>query len=243
MRKMIALAMVAASGAAASSCGMARGQDAGPTVSRNYGVGDFNEIELAGRYDVDVRTGANPSVSARGPEELIERLVVEVKGNKLSIHPRKNKSWFRIGWKSDEKVRLTVTVPSLQAATLAGSGVINVDKVQGDRFEGQIAGSGDLKLGSVDVGALKLGIAGSGGLEAGSGRARTAEYEIAGSGDVDAGGVAAEDLSISVAGSGNVRSNATKTAKVDIMGSGDVEVTGGARCTVNKAGSGDVRCS
>jgi hypothetical protein len=229
--------------AATAACGQARGADAGPTVSRDYQVGGFNEIELAGRYDVQVRTGAKPSVSARGPEKLIERLVVEVEGDKLLIHPRKERSWFRMGWSSKDKIAVTVTVPNLEGATLAGSGGINVDKVQGERFNGQIAGSGDLRLGTIDVGLLKLGIAGSGAFSSGSGRARNAEYDIAGSGKVDAQGISAEDLKISVAGSGDIRAHATKTAKVDIVGSGDVEVTGGARCTVSKAGSGDVRCS
>jgi len=40
-----------------------------------------------------------------------------------------------------------------------------------------------------------------------------------------------------------VTAQATGTADVSIMGSGDVELTGGAKCTVSKAGSGDVRCS
>jgi hypothetical protein len=30
---------------------------------------------------------------------------------------------------------------------------------------------------------------------------------------------------------------------VSILGSGDVEISGGAKCTVTKNGSGDVRCS
>ena len=48
-------------------------QDGGPTVSRNYSVGNFSAIEVAGPYDVEVRTGSNPSVSARGGEKLLER--------------------------------------------------------------------------------------------------------------------------------------------------------------------------
>lgn len=244
MRKSLAAALIAGA-TATSSCGHATGSggDAGPDVSRSYQVGNFNEIELAGAYDVDVKTGPNVSITARGPEKLIERLVVEVKGNTLQIHPRKEKGWFNMGWNSHGNVQLTVTVPALQAATLAGSGVIAIDKVQGDRFDGQIAGSGDLRVGSVDVGLLKLGIAGSGDAKAGTGKARNAEYDIAGSGGVDGGGIAVEDLKISIAGSGDVKANATKTADVDIMGSGDVDLTGGAKCTISKAGSGDVRCS
>ena len=243
MRKSFAAVLVAAAGATAS-CGHAAGDgDPGPAMSRSYPVGAFTGIELAGAYDVDVKTGPTPSVAARGPEKMIERLVVEVRGNTLMIHPRKEKGWFRGGWNSDQKVQVTVTVPNLQAATLAGSGVIAIDKVQGQRFDGQIAGSGDLRLGAVEVDALKIGIAGSGGANAGTGKARIAEYDIAGSGGVEAGQLTVEDLKISIAGSGDIKANASRTADVDIMGSGDVDLTGGAKCTVSKAGSGDVRCS
>ena len=244
MRKAIAAAALAAG--ATSACGHARGdgEDAGPTVSRAYNVGNFSEIELAGRYDVDVRTGPKVSVSATGPEKLMERLVVEVRGDKLTIHPENKRRWWNSeGWKGRDKVQVTITVPSLTAATLAGSGGIRIDKVQGDRFRGQVAGSGDLHLGSVDVGELKLGIAGSGGVDAGAGRARSAQYDIAGSGGVAAGGIAVEQLKVSIAGSGDIKAQASKAADIDIMGSGDVEVTGGAKCSISKAGSGNVRCS
>jgi hypothetical protein len=40
-----------------------------------------------------------------------------------------------------------------------------------------------------------------------------------------------------------VHAHSSGTADVSIMGSGDVDVTGGAKCTISKAGSGDVRCS
>jgi hypothetical protein len=243
MRKVIAAAAVAAA-SATSACSHARGEDAGPTVSRNYNVGSFSQIELAGRYDVDVRTGPKISVSASGPKKLMERLLVEVRGDRLVIHPRNERRWWNSdGWHGHDKVQVTVTVPSLSAATLAGSGGIRIDKVQGDRFQGEIAGSGDLHLGSVEVGLLKLGIAGSGGVNAGTGRARSAEYEIAGSGGLNAAGVSVEQLKVSIAGSGDIKAKASGAADVDIMGSGDVEVTGGAKCSISKAGSGNVRCS
>ena len=212
-------------------------------VDRNYQVGNFTEVEVAGPFDVTIHTGANPTVHARGNEKLIERLIVEVKNGKLLVHPKRDHGWFG-GWGSIiGKGEIAVTVPSLTAASLAGSGDISIDKVQGDRFEGQIAGSGNLRVNSVDVGTLKVGIAGSGDAHIGSGRANMAQYEIAGSGGVDAKGLASESLKVSIAGSGNIAAHATGTADVDIMGAGDVEVTGGAKCKVSKAGSGDVRCS
>lgn len=243
MRNAIAAAALMAVAASTPACSKDRAEDGGATVSRNYSVGAFRELEVAGPYDVEVRTGSAAAVSAKGSEKLLERTLVEVKGGRLIIRPERQKGWFRMGWSTKGKARFVVTVPELKAATIAGSGDIRIDQVRGQSFEGTIAGSGGLGLGSVAVEMLKLSIAGSGDARAGSGKARNAEYEIAGSGGVEAGGIAADALKVSIAGSGSVRANAARTADVDIVGSGDVVVTGGAKCNVSKAGSGDVRCS
>ena len=121
MRKSIAMAIIAAS-ATTAACGHDRGEDAGPAVSRNYQVGDFQQIEVAGPYDVQVRTGANPAVSARGREKLLEHTVVEVKGDKLrdpSGKPARLVA-FRLGHHG--KAEFAVTVPQLSGATIAGIG-------------------------------------------------------------------------------------------------------------------------
>lgn len=241
MRTSVAAAIIAAS-AATSACGHQREESGGPTVSRSYQVGNFQEIEVAGPYDVEVRTGGNPSVAGKGSEKLLERTVVEVKGDKLVIHPQKRDGFFNFGWSTRGKASFTVTVPRLSGATIAGSGDIRVDKVQGNSFEGVVAGSGGLNVGALDVQQLKLAIAGSGGVKA-AGKAQAAKYDIAGSGDVDAGAVQTQDLKVSIAGSGGIKAHSSGNADVSIMGSGDVEVTGGAKCNVSKAGSGDVRCS
>jgi hypothetical protein len=243
MRKSIAGAAIAAAVVATSACGHDRSEDGGPSVSRNYQVGAFQQIEVAGPYDVEVRTGANPSVAANGSEKLLAHTVVEVKGDTLSIHQEQQKGWFHTGWHHNGKATFVVTVPALRAATIAGSGGIKVDKVRGDSFEGTIAGSGGLVLASTEVQTLKLSIGGSGGIQAGSGKVKNAEYEIAGSGGINATGVSAEQAKVSIAGSGSVNGNATGTASVDIVGSGDVNLGGGAKCTVSKAGSGNVHCS
>ena len=241
MRKSIAAAVVAAS-AATSACNHA---DEGPgaTVSRKYEVGNFQQIEVAGPYDVTIRTGANPGVSATGSEKLLQRTVVVVQGDKLVIHPEEKKGFHFMSFGTRGKADFTVTVPRLGAATIAGSGKINLDHAQGDRFDGTVAGSGDLNVDRVDVGALKLSIGGSGSAKAGIGKAQSADYSIAGSGDIHAGSVDTQQAKVSIAGSGSVKAHATGTADVSIMGSGAVDVSGGAKCSVSKAGSGSVRCS
>ena len=149
MRKSVAAAVIAAS-AATSACGHSREEGAGPNVSRNYQLGNFQAIEVAGPYDVEVRTGGKPGVSAQGSEKLLERTVVEVRGDKLVIRPEEHHGWFSFGWSNNGKARFSVAVPQLSGATIAGSGDIRVDKVQGNRFEGTVAGSGGIDVATVD---------------------------------------------------------------------------------------------
>ncbi len=219
----------------------AEARDAGPSVNRNYQVGAFDRITVAGPYDVSVTTGGQPGVKAHGGEAVLAETDFIVEGGELKIKPKRNNG-FRWSWSKDNKVRVEVSTAMLRGATIAGSGAIQIDRVAGGDFEGQVAGSGDLGIARMDAGKVELGIAGSGNVRA-AGKAQSLDVSIAGSGDVDVGALDSVSADVSIAGSGNVRARATGTAAVSIMGSGDVDISGGAKCSVSKKGSGEVRCS
>lgn len=241
MRKTIAAVAIAAS-TALTAC-HAGAEDGGPTVSRNYHVGNFQQIEVAGPYDVTVHTGGNAAVSARGSEKLLDRTIVEVQGDKLVIRPEHSSGLFHFGFSTRGNANFTVTVPQLNGATLTGSGDIHVDRVAGQQFAGTVTGSGGLDVGTMEVQQAKLTVTGSGDLKGGTGKAQTGEYEIAGSGDLDASSVQTQQIKASIQGSGSIKAHGSGTAEINIMGSGDVEVSGGAKCNVSKMGSGDAHCS
>lgn len=237
---MMRLSLGLMSALALGACSTSNGESSsGPPTSRNYAVGAFTKIEVAGPIDVTMRTGGQPSVSARGPGNLLERIVVEVRGDTLTIRPDK-RTGFNL--RAGETIEFAVSAPTLRSAALAGSGDMTVDRIEGETFAGEIAGSGDLRLAAIDVRELVLGIAGSGEVTA-AGQAARARYEIAGSGGIKAGQLQSDELHAGIAGSGEIEANARSTARIEIAGSGDVRVTGGAKCTVSKAGSGNVQCS
>ena len=235
------IAATAAACAAVAACGVNRA-NAGAETSRSFPVGNFSSIEVAGPYDVQVRTGGKPGVSVKGPEKLVDQMEVEVRGNELRIGQKKDRMFRSVHWGKHSTVTIEVTAPSLDGAAIAGSGDMNVDKVKGNAFRGSVAGSGSLSVGSVEVATLKLSIAGSGDIDA-SGKANDADYSIAGSGSVRSPKVTSQTLKASIAGSGDIRANVTDSANISIVGSGDVTVTGGAKCNVSKMGSGNANCS
>ncbi|RZM36827.1 MAG: DUF2807 domain-containing protein [Sphingomonas sp.] len=216
------------SGAAASGSG----------TTRTFQVTDFDQIDLRGSDDVDVRVGTGFSVRAEGPSEQLDRLRIERDGETLDIG-RKNGTGF--GWSKGAKVKVYVTLPRLTGANVSGSGNMAIDHVEGSTFEGGIAGSGNLAIAAVQVDTAKFSIAGSGTARV-RGAARDLKVEIAGSGDVDGSQLRAKSGKVEIGGSGSVRAIVDGPATVDMLGSGDVDLGPGSRCTISKMGSGSVRC-
>lgn len=206
-------------------------------AERSFPVGAFSEVVLSGSPDVTVTTGTAHMVRAEGADVDLDRLDIRVVGARLVI-ATKSGSWNR---GSREGVTVRVSVPNLSAASISGSGDMQVGPVKGD-FDGHISGSGDLTVASVDAPVLRLSISGSGDLSVGGGRCGTGTYFATGSGDIGAAGVRCETLTVSATGSGDIAAQATGTASLRTTGSGDIRVTGGARCATRSTGSGNMSC-
>lgn len=211
----------------------------GSGTTRTYAVSDFSALSLRGSDDVDVRVGTGFSVRAEGPSKELDKLKIERVGDTLRIG-RKNRSGFDWGG-SSENVTVYVTMPRIVGTTIAGSGNMTVDRVEGQRFTIDAAGSGNLNVAMLAVREAKVSMAGSGDVAL-KGSADRLTVDIAGSGDVDAAGVKAAGAAVNVLGSGSVRAEVNGQASVSMMGSGDVDLGKGATCSISKMGSGEVKC-
>ena len=206
----------------------------------NFNVAAFEEIASVGPQDVVVTVGGTQAISAEGAPEALNQFELVVEDGKLTIQPKEQ---FRRGfnWSRFDSLTFFVTVPRLESASLAGSGNIRVDKVEGDSFTGSIAGSGELAIAAMQVDEADFNIAGSGDVVA-AGTARQARVSIGGSGEARAGGLRSQTASVSIVGSGDVELTVEDEAQIRIAGSGDVDINGPARCSISQMGSGDVNC-
>ena len=211
----------------------------GAGTSRSYAVSGFDQVDLRGSDDVDVRVGGDFAIQATGPADLLDKLEIVKDGDTLKIGRKGNS--FNWGGDKGRAIKVLVTMPAIGGASVSGSGNLSIDHVQADDFAASIAGSGDMKIGQMAVQSAHFSIAGSGDITA-SGTAGSAEMQVAGSGDIGAQGLTASRANITVQGSGDVSATVNGPANVSVMGSGDVEVGGDPTCRVSKMGSGEVRC-
>ena len=207
-----------------------------PASARTYPLTGFTAVESSGPDRVVVRVGPDFGVRAEGPADVLANLVVAAEGRRLTIARERS---FNA---PSEPATIYVTLPTLTAAGVRGSGEITVDRVAGDEVTGTVAGSGDLVIGRVEVGVLTLNIGGSGQAKV-AGTAGRLEVTSAGSGDVDADRLVATEAQVTVQGSGGVQATVNGPATVSVIGSGDVDLGEGAQCRTTVQGSGAVRCA
>jgi len=210
-------------------------------ATRAIPVPNFDKLRVAGPYKVRVQTGGAASVKATGPADRLDKLVVETRGDMLVLSTDKSWSWRRAATGKDDAVRIDISVPSLEAAELTGSGDIDIDKVQATAFTALLTGSGNLDIARLDAVRLKAMVTGSGNMSL-VGKTDRADVAVTGSGNLVASDLAVGLLTADVMGSGNIDIGATRTAKAKVMGSGDISIAGRPACTTSKTGSGTIRC-
>jgi len=228
--------------AGACSANGRQAADSGDTSpgQRQFQVGAFQAIDLAGTPDVIVAVGSAPSVRAEGPRDALAQLDILVEDGTLKIGPRRE-GWFSHGHDLGHVI-VHVTVPSLNAASLTGTGDMRIDQAQASAFTAAVTGTGDLEIGTLRARQASFSITGTGSVRA-AGNADHARISLTGSGDVRLDDLQTGDASVSLLGTGDVSLRASGAVTGSIMGTGDVNVRGTTRCTVSKMGPGDLHCT
>jgi hypothetical protein len=186
----------------------------GEVETRTLNLEKFEGVSVSGNTRVFIKKGSPQQVKVEGQPNVLEELETEVNSNVWGIE-------FTRCLRNHETVKVYITMPELNSASVGGSGYVELEDVFESRnFDASVSGSGDM--------VLRLA-------------AERLTSRISGSGTIRAAGVANQH-SISISGSGNNNSYdlATLETKVDISGSGEAQVHVKEQLDVEISGSGRV---
>ena len=203
------------------------------TVKRT--TSDYNSIAVGGSFDVILIKGKEGNITIEGEENIIPYLETEVNGNTLKIGYKKNTNI-----NTTEKMKVTVTVETVEAISLGGSGNINADTIiKADELSVNLGGSGNINL-KVDAQEIESKIGGSGDINL-SGNTNEISCAIAGSGSIKAYDLTTKIANATIAGSGSIKITVKDEIKAKIVGSGSVYYKGNPpRIDTKSMGSGSV---
>lgn len=215
---------------------------AGPAsaAEKRFGLTSFESIEVNADIVVEVTTRAPVSAVAMGPQDALDRLVVEARDGRLVISERK--------FAGDEKrrapqgaVTLRVNAAGLRSAMLGGAGSLQIDRMKGATVTIGLRGPGRLTVGAVSADRMSVSMIGNGTMTL-AGSAKRGEMKLSGAGMLDAGRLPIDALASDSEGAGDHVLHAVKTAAITSRGIGKTVVLGRPVCTVRNIGSGPVTC-
>jgi len=204
------------------------------TITRD--VSDYDQVGIAGDFDVKLFKGEEGTINITADENLLEYIVTEVENGNLKIKPEKGYNLT-----SRKSIEITVPFEAIDGVSLAGSGdVFSNDIINSNKLRLSLAGSGNMDL-NVSAGDVDSSIAGSGNIKL-KGNADNFNCRISGSGNLNGYDLKATVANASIAGSGNVKVNAVNEIHAKIAGSGNILYSGDPEIVKSKsAGSGSVK--
>ena len=186
-----------------------RGSGVPATQART--VPAFGAIDLTGSSSITVHVGARQTVVVHADDNLINLVTTRVRDGVLVVSERGSFS-------TKLPMSVDVTVPTLAAVGLVGSGTITAEGVTARTFTADLPGSGLLTV---------------------SGTAHRLDATLAGSGNMHLGDLTARSVTATVPGSGRIDVHATHTLNASIPGHGQIVYHGHPKTvnqTVNGAG-------
>jgi hypothetical protein len=182
-------------------------------------VATFSEISLKVDAKLYLKQGDEQSVKIVAKESVLEKLITEVKGRKLTIRFPNTTMLQNF---NPGKIEIYVTVPEINVLTVSGSGDLVAEELSSRILELSVSGSADI--------VIKDG-----------GVADELSSTISGSGSVKAEGFEAKDVSVRISGSGSCFITSNGSIKARISGSGSVNYKGNPSIDSSVAGSGKVK--
>ena len=174
-------------------------------------VPPFTSVENTGPISVTIDVGPAQTVKVSGSATFVELLRTEVVDGQLKLSLKDKVISHLSG-----EPRVTITMPQLQAFSMAGAGEVRLQHVSGDRLEVTFGGAGSLKA---------------------DGKVKQLKLNVGGVGDIDTRALQAEQADVRVGGVGSVRVTATARLDASVGGIGSLTYYGQPK-VVNTSGGG-----
>ncbi|MCO6512334.1 MAG: DUF2807 domain-containing protein [Aridibacter famidurans] len=211
---MIALALVAF--AIAATAATTAAQDEYRSETRN--VSGFTGVDIGGAMEAVITVGGSYEVVIEAKESVLKEIVTEVRnGNLIVKHDRDwNEKWDS---KKRGKIKVAVSLPSLDDLDISGASVAKVTGVNSDKIDIDVSGASSVSI---------------------DGSSRSATIDISGASNIKATSFTVDSADIDASGASSIKLNVVSELRADASGASSVCYGGSPRVQKDTSGSASV---
>lgn len=200
-------------------------------VGQDVTMEAYDEIDVAGPFNVFYEQGDNYSVRVDGATDQLGKMTIYVKDGELTIRALDHvgEKALKIHDGDFDGMRIFLTAPAIKGVDLAGSGRVTMPgALSVVSMDIDLAGSGEVTLAQLTCTDLDVDVSGSGAVTTGPVKADQVDVDLAGSGRISMAALTCKKVVNDLAGSGVITLSNLDVEHVssDIAGSGRVILSG-----------------
>ncbi|BDD10676.1 hypothetical protein FUAX_31080 [Fulvitalea axinellae] len=201
-------------------------------------VSDFSSIKIAGPFKVTLVSGS-PKVSLSGDEDDLEKVVVDVSGDRLTVRfDNKNWKWRN---KSTGTIHVKIAYRNLKALQASGASTIKSgERIKATNFELDVSGASRLTL-SLNATKLEMDASGASSVSL-SGRVKNVEVDLSGASSCNMLEMECDNMEGELSGASVAKVNVRKSLDIEASGASVLKYKGKPeRFSVDKSGASSAR--
>lgn len=182
-------------------------------------VSGFTGVHIGGAMEAEITVGGSYQVTVEAKAKFLPKIITEVRNNTLYV--KQDRNWMdKIGWKNRGKVKITVSLPSLENLDISGASEVSVSGINSDKVSIDVSGASAVSVG---------------------GNTRTAMIDISGASNIKAEGFYADSADIDASGASSIKLNVATQLRVDASGASSVCYSGNPKVMKDTSGSSSVK--
>lgn len=231
---LIAVMLQVSLGSCSQTSGRVKHGD-GKVVKDTIALSHFDQIDLAGSFNVHLTRGDKLQVIIETDQNLLELVNVEVKGNTLYISSTGNVIL------RPTRLNLFITYPALQKLNIGGACKISADQaIMTEALTIEMSGAAEVDL-AIETRVLNTSLSGAGSIKF-EGLAQEHYITLSGASSLRAEKLITEKTEIDLSGAGSAQVFASEVFKANLSGVGSIRYHGNPASTqVNKSGLGSIK--
>lgn len=207
----------------------------------------FSGIEMGTHGDLQVKVGDHVELVVEADEEMMPRIITEVRGNTLVIRRKEmSSSWIRDLFRTRRQTRmrffLTVLPDQLDHLEVSSHGNVELPQLKGQRVEVDLSSHGDVRIDEISGSKVSLDLSSHGNLVIGSLKADRLSSELSSHGMVKirSGQVSSQRVSLTSHGDYLAEELECRDADVELTSHGRAKVFATRKLGASMSSHGDL---
>jgi hypothetical protein len=197
-------------------------------------VSGFDRVELSGIGDLVVTQGDQEGLVIEAEENVIPRIITEVKDGTLHIGFDTRRVL------PTKPIKFNLSMRDVRGLETSGVSNIDANDVTTDELDLSISGTGNIYMNDLTTTALTINISGAGNMTM-DGKADTLKIVMSGAGNFNGQDLESKEASVTISGLGRASVWASESLDVTISGTGGVDYYGSPQVSQKISGLGRLK--